>query len=97
MRNIQKESAASVSQLDLQEASITPARFVDLAAEICPMTYVKFKLHIEQIASGELIEIMLKEGEHMRNMPRHIKEEGHLIEKVTKEGDKYCLLVRKVV
>lgn len=68
---------------------------VDLTGEVCPMTFVKVKLHLEQIAPGAAIEFVLKEGEHMRNVPRSIKEEGHRIESVRQVGDRYHLLVRK--
>ncbi len=71
-------------------------RSVDLTGEICPMTFVKFKLHLDRIQTGDCIEIVLKEGEHMKNMPQHIKDVGHLIETVRQEGEKYFLLVRKM-
>ena len=42
----------------------------DLRPEVCPMTFVKVKLHLEQIQSGEALGLFLKGGEHMRNVPR---------------------------
>ena len=72
-----------------------PLRSVDLTGEVCPMTFVRAKLHLEQISPGEALEFVLKEGEQMRNVPRSIKEEGHRIEKVRQAGDCYHLLVRR--
>ena len=74
---------------------ITPVKCVDLTGEVCPMTFVKAKLHMEQIAAGGLIEFILKEGEHMRDVPRSLKDEGHHVEKVRQDGNRYYLLVRK--
>ena len=73
----------------------TPRRCVDLTGEVCPMTFVRAKLHLEQIAPGEVLEFVLKEGEQMRNVPRSIKDDGHRIEDVRQDGDRYHLLVRK--
>ncbi len=73
----------------------TQRRCIDLTGEVCPMTFVRTKLHLEQIASGEVLELVLKEGEQMRNVPRSIKDDGHRIEDVRQDGDRYHLLVRK--
>jgi len=77
------------------EQDLTPVRCADLTGEVCPMTFVKAKLHLEQIKPGEVIEFILKEGEQMRNVPRSIKDEGHKVEKVQQEGERYHLFVRK--
>jgi tRNA 2-thiouridine synthesizing protein A len=72
-----------------------PAQHVDLTGEVCPMTFVKAKLHLEELSAGEVLEIILKGGEQMQNVPRSIKDEGHRIESVRQEGDRYHLFVRK--
>jgi tRNA 2-thiouridine synthesizing protein A len=95
MREVQKEAVAGLGQFHFQERSPAPVRFVDLSCEICPMTFVKLKLNLDRIVPGDLMEVVLKEGEHMVNIPRNIKEEGHKIEAVSREGNKYHLLVRK--
>ncbi|MFQ6098204.1 MAG: sulfurtransferase TusA family protein, partial [Armatimonadota bacterium] len=33
---------------------------VDLTGEVCPMTFVRAKLHLAKLAAGELIEFVLK-------------------------------------
>ncbi|MHC5056510.1 MAG: sulfurtransferase TusA family protein [Planctomycetota bacterium] len=77
-------------------ANATPVRSADLTGEVCPMTFVKLKLHLEQVSSGEVIEVLLKDGEHMRNVPRSVKAEGHRIVNVASvEGGLYRLLIVK--
>ncbi|HUW32924.1 MAG TPA: sulfurtransferase TusA family protein [Planctomycetota bacterium] len=71
------------------------ARCADLTGHVCPMTFVRFKLEIDKLAPGELLEIILKAGEQIQNVPRSIKAEGHKIEGVKEEGSKFRLLVRK--
>ncbi len=71
-----------------------PARSADLTGEVCPMTFVRVKLHLEQIRSGEALEVILREGEHMKNVPRSVKGEGHRIVDVTPLDDgRYRLLI----
>lgn len=95
MREVQKEVFGASGQFHFRERAPAPVRFVDLSGEICPMTFVKLKLNLDRIGPGDLMEVVLKEGEHMANIPRNIKEEGHKIEAVSREGNKYHLLVRK--
>ena len=73
----------------------TAADSLDLTCEVCPMTFVRAKLRLDRIAVGEVLEITLKEGEQMRSVPMSLKAEGHKIEAVRREGDRYHLLVRK--
>lgn len=78
-----------------ERKDITPVRCADVTGEICPMTFVRVKLHLEQVQPGEVLEVVLKEGEQMQNVPKSIKAEGHRIESVRQEGDRYHLFVRK--
>lgn len=73
----------------------TATRRVDLTGEVCPMTFVKAKLHLDQVEAGEALEIVLREGEQLRNVPASLKNEGHAIESVQREGGCYYVLVRK--
>jgi len=75
--------------------SAKPVRVADLTGEVCPMTFVRAKLHLAEIEPGDLIEIILKEGEQMRNVPRSLKSEGHRVESVRQDGQRYHLFVRK--
>ena len=69
---------------------------LDLKGVACPMNFVKVKVSLAQIGEGQILEIVLDDGEPMRNVPRSIKEEGHKIIKVEKLPDNsYRLLVRK--
>lgn len=75
---------------------LMPARSADLRGEICPMTFVKLKLHLEQIRSGEALAVILKQGEHMKNVPRSVKDEGHKIVEVEPlDGGLFRLLIVK--
>ena len=77
------------------EGRITPVGCADVTCEVCPMTFVRVKMRLDELDPGEALEVILKDGEQMRNVPKSIKAEGHRIESVTRDGDRYRLLVRK--
>ncbi|MCX7746486.1 MAG: sulfurtransferase TusA family protein [Clostridia bacterium] len=70
--------------------------FVDITDVVCPMTFVKSKVAIEELEDGEILEIRMNEGEPIRNVPRSLKEEGHKVIEVIQNGDgTYTILVEK--
>ena len=70
---------------------------VDIADKVCPLTFVKAKVAIDELDDGEVIAIRMNDGEPVQNVPRSIKEEGHQILKlVNNEDGTYNLIVKKV-
>lgn len=61
---------------------------LDLRGEVCPMTFVKTKMKLEELKAGQKLEVVLPAGESMRSVPISVKEEGHKIIKVEKEDEK---------
>lgn len=43
------------------------------------MTFVKAKLHLEQLESGDISEILLVAGEPLDNVPRTATEQGYQV------------------
>jgi len=72
-----------------------PKAIADLCGEVCPMTFVKAKLHLERVAAGEVLELVLKDDEQLRSTAMSLKEEGHRIESVRQQDGRYHVLVRK--
>lgn len=68
---------------------------IDITKEICPMTYVKTKLKLETMSSGQVLEVTLREGEPLRNVPKSVEAEGHKILDVRQEGEFYKLLIER--
>ena len=50
---------------------------LDITKEHCPMTFVKTKLKLAQIAAGDILEVLLTEGEPLENVPRSATEQGY--------------------
>lgn len=69
---------------------------VDITDVVCPVTFVKAKVALEELDEGQILSIHMNDGEPVQNVPRSIKEEGHQILKLLKnEDDTYDLIVRK--
>lgn len=70
---------------------------VDITDKVCPMTFVKAKVSMDELEDGEVLAIRMNDGEPVQNVPRSMKEEGHKILKlVDNEDGTYTLYVRKV-
>ena len=70
---------------------------VDITDKVCPLTFVKAKVAIDELEDGEVIASRMNDGEPVQNVPRSIKEEGHQILKlVNNEDGTYNLIVKKV-
>ena len=70
--------------------------FVDITDVVCPITFVKAKIAIEELEDGQILEIKMNEGEPLMNVPRSLKEEGHKVTSVTNNQDgTFTILVEK--
>lgn len=74
--------------------------YLDITGESCPMTFVRTKLLVERMASGETLEVRLKGSEPLINVPRSVAELGHEIISLTPEETAggtgiHRLLIRK--
>ena len=70
---------------------------VDITDVVCPVTFVKAKVALEELDDGQILAIRLNDGEPVQNVPRSIKEEGHQILKLNANEDgTYTLIVKKV-
>ncbi|MFQ9515863.1 MAG: sulfurtransferase TusA family protein [Eubacterium sp.] len=70
---------------------------VDITDVVCPVTFVKAKVALEELDDGQILAIRMNDGEPVQNVPRSIKEEGHQILKLnTNDDGTYTLIVKKV-
>ena len=82
---------------DIKDAGIEFDEQVDITDKVCPLTFVKAKVSLDELEDGEVLAIRMNYGEPVQNVPRSIKEEGHKILKLfDNEDGTYTLFVRKV-
>ncbi|MCI7261089.1 MAG: sulfurtransferase TusA family protein [Selenomonadales bacterium] len=69
---------------------------LDITDVVCPITFVKVKMALEELENGQILDVHLNEGEPIQNVPRSLKDEGHKVLSVQKNDDEtYNLLVQK--
>lgn len=70
---------------------------VDITDVVCPVTFVKAKVALEELDDGDILSVHMNDGEPVQNVPRSIKEEGHRVLKLVHNADgSYDLIVQKV-
>jgi TusA-related sulfurtransferase len=50
---------------------------LDLTGVLCPMTWVRTRLALEDLDPGERLEVRLDPGEPLESVPRSAREDGH--------------------
>lgn len=69
---------------------------LDITDVVCPITFVKVKMALEDLENGQILDVHLNEGEPIQNVPRSLKDEGHKVLSVQKNDDEtYNILVQK--
>lgn len=81
----------------MAEVNIKADETVDITDVVCPVTFVKTKVALEELDDGQILQVHLNDGEPVQNVPRSVKDEGHKILKLRDNGDgTYELFVKKV-
>jgi tRNA 2-thiouridine synthesizing protein A len=52
---------------------------LDVSDLRCPMTWVRTKLELERLASGQTLVVKLPPGEAVESVPRSAREAGHAV------------------
>jgi tRNA 2-thiouridine synthesizing protein A len=66
---------------------------IDISQELCPMTWVKVKLSLEQLRTGEQLEVLGKGDEPLRNVPKSAMDEGHRVLSTEEKADGHFRLI----
>ena len=70
---------------------------VDITDVVCPMTFVKAKVAMEELEIGPVLAVTMNHGEPVQNAPRSFKEEGQQVLKLIDNGNgTYDLIVKKL-
>lgn len=69
---------------------------LDIQGDVCPYTFVKAKMAVEQLPPGGVVEIHLGNSESAANVPRSLDLEGHEVLSVDKpEASRWVVRVQK--
>ncbi len=72
-----------------------PAMKKDYRSVACPMNFVKTKIDLAAMKKGELLEILIDDGEPVENVPGSVRSEGHRIISQTKTDNYWSVLIEK--
>lgn len=69
---------------------------LDLRGEVCPYTFVKTKLMLEELDGGQDLTILLDDPEATANVSKSLRNEGHEIRSLQAVSEKvWQIVVRK--
>ena len=86
--NEQKSSAG-------EPEAISPDVKKDFRGVMCPMNFVKTKIALTPMQSGQILEILLDDGAPIENVPGSVKNEGHTILSTEKVENYWKVLTKK--
>ena len=69
---------------------------INLKGEVCPYTFVRSKLAIEEMLAGQVLRIIVDHEPATKNVPRSMENEGNEILDIDKLNDSdWQIVVRK--
>jgi len=68
---------------------------IDLRGVICPYNFVKTKLKLEGMLPGDVLAVILDEGDPIRNVPHSIRNEGHAVLRQEPLEGAFRIFIRK--
>jgi TusA-related sulfurtransferase len=75
---------------------LKPDKTIDLKGEVCPYTFVKSKLALEEMDLDQVLEIVVDHEPAVENVPKSLKNEGQQVLAVDKINDTdWKILVKK--
>jgi TusA-related sulfurtransferase len=69
---------------------------IDITGDVCPMTYVRTRLALDRLRSGQVLAVTLRGEEPLRNVPLSATRQGHTVLSQEPMGqDTTRLLIRR--
>lgn len=82
-------------QKDEEKPKQVTKRNKDFRGVLCPMNFVKTKIELSALHTGDILEILLDDGEPIENVPGSILGEGHQILDQKKIDNYWAVIIRK--
>lgn len=68
---------------------------IDLRGVICPYNFVKTKLKLETMGPGEVLGVLLDDGDPIKNVPQSVRNEGHVVLAEERLGPSFRVIIRR--
>ena len=84
-------------EMDKAKQIVKADREIDLTGEVCPYTFVKSKLALEEMIPGQLLRIVVDHLPATKNVPKSMENEGNEVVDVSQVSDSdWQIVIRKV-
>jgi tRNA 2-thiouridine synthesizing protein A len=70
---------SKTSDTHAASADLAPDRTLDITGLVCPMTFVRTRLALDCMASGQTLLVLLRGEEPARNVPATAAAQGHRV------------------
>ena len=80
--------------MNAKSVGVAIDRELDLSGDVCPYTFVKSKLALESMGTGEILRVRVDNGESAANVPRSMELEGHEVLSLEEDGNGWLITVR---
>ena len=81
--------------LEETETSQTSEKvLLDLRGTPCPINFVRTKLKLAQMSTGEILEVWLDTGEPIEQVPHSLAMEGYTEQEIVEEGSFFKMVIR---
>jgi len=74
---------------------IQPTRTVDASGLACPMPIVRTSQAIDDLASGDVLEVISTDRGSLTDIPSWADTLGHTLVDAREDGDKFVYLIKK--
>ena len=75
--------------------SAPPVEELDLSGEVCPYTFLRAKLRLEELPLGAELHVLVDHPPAAENVPRALRGEGQEVVSVAQEGRRWRIVTRK--
>lgn len=79
----------------MSDVQIKPVDTLDLKGVPCPLNYVRTKLKLETMQNGDILEVILDDGQPVKNVPLSLKQDGHEILAQEKINERFWKIIVK--
>jgi tRNA 2-thiouridine synthesizing protein A len=74
---------------------MSSVELLDLAGEVCPYTFVRTKLRLEELPLGAELHVLVDHAPAVESVPRSLRAEGQEVRSVEREDGKWRIVTIK--
>jgi len=76
--------------------SIIPDKTLDIKGQVCPYTFVRSKLALENMKANEILEVITDHEPALKDIPKNMENEGQKILRIEQSPDEsWHIFIRK--